>query len=145
MTPEWRAATLAFAVLLVILAVGLTPDGVRWIRTEVPLANFGLGWLELKSVALNAPHVVLFFAVGLVVACALLPRASLWRVGLAGLLLLAVIAVASEALQLGVPGRTARLVDIRDDLVGGAVGLVLGLCLRAVWRWWHNRKTSSQG
>jgi len=107
---------------------------VRWLRTELPLANFGLGWLELKSVGINATHVALFFLVGLVMACALLPGAPLWRVGLLSLLLLAVIAVASEALQLWIPGRTARLVDIRDDLVGGGAGLVVGLCLRAVWR-----------
>ena len=137
MSRSWRTATLVLAVLLVILAVGLTPDGVRWIRTEVPLANFGLGWLEMKSVGINATHVALFFAVGLVMACALLPGAALWRAGLACLGLLVLIAVASEALQLGSPGRTPRLVDIRDDLVGGGAVLVLGLCLRAGWRRWR--------
>jgi len=134
MTRKWRTAVLVLAVLLVSLAVSLSPEGVRWLRTELPLANFGLGWLELKSVGVNATHVALFFLVGLVMACALLPGARLWRVGLLSLLLLAMIAVASEALQLWIPGRTARLLDIRDDLVGGVAGLLVGLCLRAVWR-----------
>jgi VanZ family protein len=140
MKREWRAAALVLTLLLVIVAVGLTPDGVRWIRTEVPLANFGMGWLELQSVGINATHVALFFAVGLVMACALLPGRRLWRAGLCSLVLLVVIALASEALQLGIPGRTARLVDVRDDLLGGAVGVLLGLCLRTLWRRWRLRR-----
>lgn len=138
MTREWRTASILLVVLLVVVAVGLSPDGVRWIRAEVPLARYGLGWLELKSVSLNAIHVLLFFLVGLVTACALLPRGRLWRAGLASLLLLALIAVASEALQLGIPGRTPRWMDVRDDLLGGFAGLVLGLCLRACWRRWRS-------
>lgn len=137
---KWRAAALLSALLLVIVAVGMSPDGVRWLRTELPGANYGLGFLELKSVSLNAIHVVLFFVVGLVAACALLPGRRLWVAGLASLLLLAVMAVASEALQLGIPGRTPRWMDVRDDLLGGAAGALLGLCLRAAWRWWLSRR-----
>lgn len=132
-------ATVVLVVLLVILGAGLTPDGVRWIRTEVPGANYGMGWLELKSVGLNAPHVALFFAVGIALALAMLPGRPLWRAGLASLGLLALIAVASEALQLAIPGRNPRLLDIRDDLVGGLAGLALGLCLRAGWRRWRSK------
>ena len=139
MTREWRTASILLVVLLVVVAVGLSPDGVRWIRAEVPLARYGLGWLELKSSSLNATHVALFFLVGMVTACALLPGRQLWVAGLASLLLLAVMAVASEALQLGIPGRTPRLLDIRDDRVGGGVGLCLGLLLRAGWRWRRHR------
>ncbi len=139
MKRAWRILAPVSAVLLVVLAVSLSPDGVRWIRTELPWANFGLGWLELLSVNLNAIHVVLFFAVGLVMACALLPRGRLWRAGLASLLLLAVLAVASEAVQLGIPGRTPRWMDVRDDLLGGTAGVLLGLCLRALWRRWRSR------
>lgn len=138
MKREWRAAAILAAVLVVVLAVSLSPDSLRWIRTELPWANFGLGWLELRSVNLNAIHLVLFFTVGLVMACALLPRGRLWRAGLASLLLLAVLAVASEAVQLGIPGRTPRWMDVRDDLLGGAVGVLLGLCLRALWRRWRS-------
>lgn len=139
MQREWRAAALVAALLVVLLAVTLSPDSLRWLRTELPWANFGLGWLELKSASLNAIHLVLFFVVGLVMACALLPRGRLWRAGLASLLLLGVIAVASEAVQLGIPGRTPRWLDVRDDLLGGAAGVLLGLCLRAAWRRWARR------
>jgi hypothetical protein len=125
---------LVLALLLVTLAVGLSPDGVRWIRMEAPWVNAGLGWLELAMDGLNAVHVVLFFVVGLVMACAILAGAGLSRVALVCSLLLAVIAVASEALQLGIPGRTPRLTDIRDDLLGGLAGIALGLCVRAAWR-----------
>ena len=134
---EWRAAALLAALALVIVAVGLSPDSLRWLRTELPWANFGLGWLELQSANLNAIHVVLFFTVGLVMACALMPRAPLWRAALASLVLLAAIAVASEAVQLAIPGRTPRWLDVRDDLLGGAAGVLVGLCLRGVWRRWR--------
>ena len=138
MTRGWRIAALAGAFGAVILAVSLSPDTLRWLRTQLPWANFALGWLELRSVSLNAIHVVLFFAVGLVMACALLPRGRLWRAGLASLMLLAVLALASEAVQWGIPGRTPRWLDVRDDLLGGAAGVVLGLCLRALWRRWRS-------
>jgi VanZ family protein len=134
MTRSWRTGAIVFALLLVVLAISLSPDSIRWLRTEVPLANLGLGWLELKSVRLNATHVALFFLVGLVVACALFPGMRLWRVGLLGLLLLLAISIATEAMQLVIPGRTARLSDIRDNMLGGVPGLLLGLALRAVWR-----------
>ena len=137
MTREWRTAALLAAFLLVMLTVSLSPDTLRWLRTALPWANFGLGWLELKSASLNAIHVVLFFVVGVVMACALLPGGRLWRAGLASLLLLVVVAVASEAVQLGIPGRTPRWMDVRDDLLGGVAGVVLGLCLRAFWRRWR--------
>lgn len=132
---SWRTAASLIAVLLVIVVVSLSPDSLRWLRTELPLANVGLGWLEVHSVAVNAVHVLLFFLVGMVLACALLPGTALWRVALAGLTLLAGVAVASEALQWLIPGRTSRLADVRDDLVGGIPGLILGLCLRSLWRW----------
>lgn len=132
-------ASLVLVVLLVVIAAGLTPDGVRWLRTEVPGANYGMGWLELKSGVLNAPHVLLFFAVGVALALAMLPGRPILRAGLAALLLLAAIAVASEAVQLAIPGRTPRLTDIRDDLLGGIAGLSLGLLLRAAWRYWRRR------
>lgn len=132
-------ASLVVIAVLVILAAGLTPDSVRWIRTEVPGANYGMGWLELKSVGMNAPHVVLFFAVGIALALAILPGRPLWRAGLAALLLLAAIAVASEAIQLAIPGRTPRLGDLRDDFAGGGAGLLIGLLLRAGWRYWRRR------
>ena len=140
MTRRWRAVTLLLALLLVIVAVGLTPDGIRWIRTEVPFANYGLGWLELRSVGVNAVHAALFFAVGVVMALALLPGRRLSRVLLAGGVLLVLMALASEALQLGIPGRTPRWMDVRDDLMGGAAGMLLGLCLRALWRRWRSRR-----
>lgn len=139
MKREWRAIALVLALLAVVMAVSLSPDSLRWIRTEWPLANFWLGWLELRSGNLNAVHLVLFFAVGLVMACALLPGARLRRAALASLLLLVVIAVASEAVQLGIPGRTPRWLDVRDNLLGGTAGLLLGLCLRALWRRWRLR------
>lgn len=134
----WRTAALVSVLLLVALAVSLSPDTLRWIRTQLPWANFALGWLELRSVSLNAIHLALFFGVGLVMACALLPRGRLWRAGLASLMLLAVLALASEAVQCGIPGRTPRWLDVRDDLLGGAVGVMLGLCLRALWRRWRS-------
>lgn len=142
MKREGRFAALVAAIVLVIVAVSLSPETLRWLRTQLPWANFGLGWLELKSASLNAIHLVLFFGVGLVTACALLPRGRLWRAGLASLLLLGLVALASEAVQLGIPGRTPRWLDVRDDLLGGAAGVLVGLCLRAAWRrWWPRRGT----
>jgi hypothetical protein len=139
MTQHTRLAAILAAVAMVVLAVTLSPDAVRWVRTELPFANAGLGWLELKSVGMNATHVLLFFAAALVLACAM-PGPGLVRAGLAALAAVAVIAVASEALQWLIPGRTPRLADIRDDLVGGAAGLALGLLLRALWRAWRSRR-----
>jgi VanZ family protein len=68
-----------------------------------------------------------------------MPGPGLVRAGLATLAAVAVIAVASEALQWIVPGRTPRLADVRDDLIGGLAGLALGLLLRAMLRAWRSR------
>ena len=43
-------------------------------------------------------------------------------------------ALASEFVQFWVPGRTPLWTDVRDDLIGGAAGVVLGLALLAGWR-----------
>jgi hypothetical protein len=138
MRHEWRIFAILAAIGVVVLAVVLSPDEVRWIRTEVPFANFGMGWLELRSQGINATHVALFFLAALVLALAL-PGASLPRVGLVAMLAMAVIASLSEALQWLIPGRTPRLADVRDDLIGAVLGTLVGLVVRAAWRRWSAR------
>jgi VanZ family protein len=59
---------------------------------------------------------------------------------MAGVLL---AALASEVVQFWVPGRTPLWSDVRDDLVGGVVGVSLGAVsiglLRAIRRAWISR------
>ncbi len=138
-----RRAQLGVAVLvgLVVVAMLLSSAQMADLRVALPPLSNAMNWLEFLPLPFDMDHVV-FFAL---VACALrllLPRVRWWWL----LLGLGALAVGTELLQFASDGRTPKLQDVRDDMVGAALGLGVGALLLAiarwVWRWKWKRRVS---
>lgn len=87
-----------------------------------------MSWLERLPVPLDMDHVAFFALVALVLRL-LLPQTPVWRLSI----VLAVLAVGTELLQFASDGRTPRVPDARDDMIGAGLGLwVAGFLL---WSW----------
>ena len=122
---------LGLSVVLVIVAVVLPPHVLSWLSSDVWLFGQSLKWLEAISTRVDLVHVILFGWVGFLLSC-LWRRSPWWRIAL----LLVGLAVATELLQFLVPGRTPRISDLYDDLLGVAIGVVSAIPLR----WFARRK-----
>lgn len=109
---------------LVVVAMMLTSHAMAELRIASPRLSETMSWLEVLDLPFDMDHVAFFAAM----SCAtrlLLPRMRWWWIGLA----IAALAGGTELLQFWAPGRTPRLLDARDDLVGGAIGLSVGALL----------------
>jgi hypothetical protein len=114
------------AVLLALVAVALSPATMAWLRSDYAWIGRPLLWLDSASTSeLDLTHVALFGGITWLLAC-LWPRLAWWRL----LLFMLALAVVTEVVQRWVPGRTPRLTDVVDDLLGAGVGLALSLPLR---------------
>lgn len=116
-----------FLVTLVamnLLVVGLPNTALAWLRSEIGWLGHSVNWVEALWPGWDTVHLLMFGVLGLVARLAL-PRVRLGRL-LAGL---AVFAAASEMLQYAVPGRTPRMSDFGQDLLGLAVGIALAMVL----------------
>lgn len=130
-----RWLVLGLAVVLPVMAVLVPPSTMAWLRSDYVWFGRPLLWLDWYSTAwLDLTHVVLFAGITWCLAC-LWPRVAWWRFAL----LMLALGVVTEALQYGAPGRTPRLSDLLDDLVGVAAGLVLAFPLRA----WAQRRATA--
>lgn len=115
-----RMACLAYVVLLTPALLLQNPFRVG-LDYESVLRQWYQQWVSPLA------HLLAFTALG--VLCV----ASRWRIGLGTMLvLLTLYAVATEALQLVIPGRTPEWNDLLQNLAG--IGLA-GLC---TW-WWRRR------
>ena len=122
-----RWLLLGSGVAALIVAVLLPSDVLAWLRSDY-YAWIGrpLNWLDDASTEnLDLTHVAMFSGISLLVAC-LWPRAQLWRIALCLMLL----AVATEVAQFWVPGRTPKLTDVYDNLLGIALGLAVSIPIR---------------
>jgi VanZ family protein len=117
---------LVLLVLLVLLSVLLPNTGIAWMRENWAWFNRPMLWIERVDSAVNIVHAVLFLLLGMATRIAL-PHWPLARVALALLLL----GVATELVQLLVPGRHARVSDVAVDLGAGLLGW---LAIRAMTR-----------
>jgi len=130
---------LLLAVTALLVAVTLSPATMSWLRADHPLLGQPMNWLEGVSPRIGLVHVLLF--AGIALPLALLWRgASWWMLGLA----LLAFALGSELLQFAIPGRNPRVVDVRDDLLGAALGMALAFGLRALWRILDSRTGNSE-
>ncbi len=112
---------LAVLGLAVVTAMALTSNAMSDIRGAFPPLSRAMNWLEGLDTPFDMDHVA-FFAL---VTCAirlLLPRLRWWWIALA----VVAMAAGTELMQFAVPGRTPKLQDARDDLLGGGIGLLLG-------------------
>ncbi len=126
MSRALRGLLVGLAVLLPIVAVSIPPRTMAWLRSDYEWIGRPLLFLDSTSTAgVDLTHVVLFGGITWCVAC-LWPRVEGWR--LAGLML--ALGVVTEVVQLGVPGRTPRLSDVVDDVLGVVVGLMLAFPVR---------------
>lgn len=117
----WRLAAVVALVAAAAVAMLMTSGQMADLRVALPPLSHLLSRLDTVPVPLDLYHVVFFALLGLALRL-LLPRAP-WGWLLLGL---GVLAAATELLQFGTVGRTPRLVDLRDDLIGAAAGLLAG-------------------
>jgi hypothetical protein len=119
----------AALVAVVIVAMILSSRMMYELRVAVPPLSRAMSWLERLQTPFDMDHVA-FFTVMVCLVRLILPRVRWWWIAV----VVGVLAAGTELLQFWVPGRTPRLLDVRDDLLGGAIGLILGTCLLALWR-----------
>lgn len=116
---HWRAAAVVALVAATVIAMLLTSGQMSELRRAVPLLSRSMSWLEALPVPFDMDHVALFAALGAALRL-LLPRVRWWWL-LAGL---AALAAGTELLQFFAIGRTPKLLDVRDDMVGATAGLL---------------------
>jgi VanZ family protein len=110
---------LGILLLLVFLSVLLPNTGVAWMRDHWAWFNRPMLWIERMDSVVNIIHAVLFLLLGMATRIAL-PG---WRAGRVAVALL-LLGVATELMQLLVPGRNARVSDVVVDLGAGLLGWV---------------------
>ncbi|MFA7322394.1 MAG: VanZ family protein [Dokdonella sp.] len=126
---KWgRALALVALVALVVVAMTLSSQAMAELRRAMPMLSRAMSWLEGFDTPFDLDHVAFF----MLIACLarLLLRVRWWWIVLA----IAALAAGTEFLQFWVDGRTPKLLDARDDLIGGVLGLLLGAALRVAWR-----------
>jgi VanZ family protein len=112
------AMVLLWVTLAVVLASVLLPNtGIAWMRDHWAWFNRPMLLIERIDSAVNLVHAILFLLLGMAVRLGL-PRWRLGRVVLA----FAVLGIATELVQLLVPGRHARVSDVVVDVVAGLLG-----------------------
>ncbi len=122
---------LGLNIVAVMVAMLLSSQTLAWLRSDYPMLGQPLNRLEmLWPGGPDLEHVLLF---GWLAAMwrLLAPRMAWWHIALG----LAMLAVLSELAQFAPLGRSPRLTDFRDDLLGIAVGLAIAGLLLCMWRW----------
>ena len=125
-------ARIAFALVLavVLVSVLLPNTDLAWMREHWAWFNRPMLWIEQANSRVNLVHLVLFLLLG-IAARAALPGWNAGRMAAALLLL----GIATELLQIVVPGRDPRIADVVVDIVAGMAGWafahVVARCLAA--------------
>lgn len=130
------------SVLAVFVIMALPAQTLSWLRREFWILGRPLNWLESHTTAIDFDHVAMFVLLGFFWKL-LSPATRWWRTAL----LLLALATTTELMQYVVPGREPKLGDIRDDLLGAAIGWCLGWLVLRVARWIgaHRRKRPVAG
>ena len=122
--PRIRVVLSIGLLVVVFVAMMLTSHAMAVLRIDIPRLSEAMSWLEVMDLPFDMDHVA-FFSVMTFAARLLLPGLRWWWIALA----VAVLAGVTELIQFWVPGRTPKLLDARDDMVGGAAGLLVGALL----------------
>ncbi len=126
----WRWGGLLVGLVVALLATVAPASVIAWLRESLPWLAAVWDALILSIPGSNLPHVVFYALLGsLWLALTPMRRHGPW------LVLLALFCSLSEAIQLLVPGRTARFSDVANDLLGLAVALVIV----RLSHWWARR------
>lgn len=121
---------LGLSVLAVFVVMALPSQTLAWLRREFWMLSRALSWLDRRAEGIDFDHVVMFVALGFFWKL-LAPTVRWWRIAL----MMLALAVATELMQYVVPGREPKFGDIRDDLLGAAIGWCLGWFLLWIARW----------
>lgn len=115
-----RRWLLATSVLVAIVVMALPSGTMSWLRHAWPLLSRTMSWLEHRGGVLDLDHVA-FFALLAFAWGVLAPASRRWL----AFLCLPLLAAGTELMQFVVPGRSPRLSDFRDDVVGAVIGWAL--------------------
>jgi len=124
-----RLVPVLLSLALLLVAVLLPNTALRQLRVDHHGFNLVMGWAEMIGPPINAVHLVIFFLLGMSIRIAL-PDTAPGKL-MAGVGCLAAI---SEMVQWWVPGRTARLSDLVQDVIGALVGVLLVIGVQFLWR-----------
>ncbi len=130
MVSSWRLLALVVLVAAIVVAMTLSSHAMSDLRRAVPLLSRAMSWLEHFDMPFDMDHVA-FFAGMTCATRLLLPRARWWWIALAAV----VLAAGTEFIQFWVPGRTPKLTDARDDLIGAGLGLSLAVPMILLGSW----------
>ncbi len=104
----------------VVLAMMLPAQDVDALAKAIPLLGRSLNWLEKLNDSFDMVHVVFFVGVGAALRWVLRDQ-PWWRL----LCVITLLGAGAELLQFASAGRTPSVMDARDDVLGGGVGLLL--------------------
>ena len=119
--PALSLVAVAGLLAMTFMAMALTSAQMSDLRVAVQPLSRAMNWLEGMDLPFDMDHVA-FFGALTCLARLLLPRVRWWWIALTVVLL----AGTTELMQFAVPGRTPKLSDARDDLIGGGIGLLIG-------------------
>ena len=128
----WLLWLLAASVVALLVMAELSPRGMAWMRVNLEFFNWPMlriEWLELRT-GLNIQHILVFAWIALLLRLGW--PTSQW--GWPWLLILG-LGIFIELAQFLSPGRTPRLTDIRDDLLGAGIGWCVGGLVLGITRW----------
>ncbi|PZO06786.1 MAG: hypothetical protein DCF27_12180 [Lysobacteraceae bacterium] len=131
-----RYLPIFLTVCLLAVAAMLPGLSLAQLRQRLPLFSELINIVEAIQPGVDSTHVLIFLLVGaaLVLAFAHLRGLALLAMPITGVVVLALV---SEFVQFWVPGRTPLWSDVRDDLVGGVLGVLLASVLVWLWRRWR--------
>lgn len=111
---------LMWLILAAVLVAVLLPNTtLAWMRDHWEWFNRPMLLIERTDSALNLIHAILFLLLGMAVRLGM----PLWQAARVAAALL-VLGIATELVQLLVPGRHARASDVVVDVVAGLLGWV---------------------
>jgi VanZ family protein len=120
---------LVLLAVVIVLVVAVPNTTLAWLRSDFRWIGRAVNWVEALRPGWDTVHILLFGALGFIARLAL-PRAPMvWL--LTGLV---VFSAVSEVLQFWAPGRTARLTDFAQDVLGAMLGVGLATALMLLWR-----------
>ncbi len=130
--PAWLLwLLLAASVLTLLVMAELSPGGMAWMRVNWEFFNWPMSrieWLELRT-GLNVQHILVFAWIALLLRIVWPTPRWHWPWGL-----IMGLAIFIELAQFLSPGRTPRLTDIRDDLLGAGIGWCVGGLMLSIAR-----------
>lgn len=121
--PRLAQLILGMVFIVVLVSVLLPSADIGWMRHRWRWFTYPLDWIESRHSAVNLVHAILFLLLGGAMRIAL----RMWSLRRAALAL-ALLGVATELMQLAIPGRHARFTDVVVDVAAGVAGfMIVGL------------------